>query len=343
MSEDFDCLIVGAGLSGLTAARHLQSAGLSVLVIESSDRPGGRVKSDVIDGFTLDHGFQVINRGYSNVKETRILDTLNFTPMVDGLIPFRIAGSINRPNDFTVPFLRGVFLTDPKQVSARVRTEIYWSFLRGKPGFIDGGVSSFSEALAKPLHDIHYGETAHFVEARSVTTDHARYQAKSVIVATDPVTANQLLPGIDVVIMNGSTTWYHISRVHIPEAGKFTVATQGSVINSFAISDRVSSYAPAGVQLFSSTTLSHVSESEVRRELSKIWKTDTSHWELIACYEIKKSLPLHPTGKPLYSEFEIEDGLFVVGDHRAYPSQQGAMESGKRAALTIIERALRGR
>jgi hypothetical protein len=64
---------------------------------------------------------------------------------------------------------------------------------------------------------------------------------------------------------------------------------------------------------------------------------------LIARYEIKKSLPVHPSGKPLYSKFEIEPGLFVIGDHRAYPSQQGAMESGRRVARVIIERALRAR
>jgi NAD(P)-binding Rossmann-like domain/Flavin containing amine oxidoreductase len=343
MNPDFDCIIVGAGLAGLTAARHIQSAGLSVLVVESSERPGGRVKSDLIDGFTLDHGFQVINRGYPNIKRTGIIDTLKFTPMVEGVIPFRITGGVHGFHDITTPFLKGVFLTEPKRVSPRVRAEIYMSFLLGKPGFVDGGVSAFSDALARPVHEIHYGETVHAVDSTQVITDHASYRARNVIVATDPVTANQLIPSIDVVVMNQSTTWYHVSREQIPGAGRLAVSSRGRVINSFAISDRVASYAPAGKQLFSSTTLSHLSESEVRRELSQIWKVDTSGWDFIACYEIKKSLPLHPQGKALYSPEELESGLFVVGDHRAYPSQQGAMESGKRAALRIIERALQGR
>lgn len=343
MIEDFDCVIVGAGLAGITAARHIQSAGLSVLVIESSDRPGGRVKSDVIDGFTLDHGFQVINRGYPNIKRTGILDTLNFTPMVDGIIPFRITGGLHGIGDITTPFLKGVFLTEPRMVSPRVRAEIYKSFIQGKPGFVDGGVSAFSEALARPIDEIHYGETVHSVEPTRVITDHTSYKSTHVIVATDPVTANQLIPSIEVVVMNQSTTWYHVSNHKVPGAGRFAVSSRGRVLNSFAISDRVASYAPGGKQLFSSTTLSHLSESEVRRELSHIWKVDTSGWDFIACYEIKKSLPLHPTGKALYSPEEVDTGLFVVGDHRAYPSQQGAMESGKRAALTIIERALLGR
>ena len=57
--ESFDCIIIGAGLAGLTAARYLKTANLNTLIIESDSQLGGRVKSTQIDGFTLDHGFQV--------------------------------------------------------------------------------------------------------------------------------------------------------------------------------------------------------------------------------------------------------------------------------------------
>ncbi len=61
MPSSSDVLIVGAGLAGLNAAITLQEAGRDVRLIESSDRPGGRVTSDVIDGFICDRGFQLIN------------------------------------------------------------------------------------------------------------------------------------------------------------------------------------------------------------------------------------------------------------------------------------------
>lgn len=73
-----EVLIVGAGLAGLNAAIHLEAAGVDVTVIESSDRAGGRVASDVIDGFTCDRGFQLINAQYPALQELNVLKELDF-------------------------------------------------------------------------------------------------------------------------------------------------------------------------------------------------------------------------------------------------------------------------
>ncbi len=64
MNSDTDVLVVGAGLSGLYAARLLQQAGLSVAVLEARDRVGGRVLSQrLADGTTVDLGAQWIGPG----------------------------------------------------------------------------------------------------------------------------------------------------------------------------------------------------------------------------------------------------------------------------------------
>ena len=73
-----EVLIVGAGLAGLNAAINLEAAGVDVRVIESSDRAGGRVASDVIDGFICDRGFQLINAQYSALQELNVLRELDF-------------------------------------------------------------------------------------------------------------------------------------------------------------------------------------------------------------------------------------------------------------------------
>ncbi|MDQ1634562.1 MAG: hypothetical protein QOJ32_1371 [Frankiaceae bacterium] len=56
---DVDVAVVGAGLAGLSAALHLSAAGRSVQVFEASDGVGGRVRTDIVDGYRLDRGFQV--------------------------------------------------------------------------------------------------------------------------------------------------------------------------------------------------------------------------------------------------------------------------------------------
>lgn len=73
-----EVLIVGAGLAGLNAAICLEAAGVDVTVIESSDRAGGRVASDVIDGFICDRGFQLINAQYPALQELDVVKELDF-------------------------------------------------------------------------------------------------------------------------------------------------------------------------------------------------------------------------------------------------------------------------
>jgi len=73
-----EVLIVGAGLAGLSAALSVQAAGKDVLVVESSDRAGGRVASDLIDGFICDRGFQLINARYPALQELDVIKELDF-------------------------------------------------------------------------------------------------------------------------------------------------------------------------------------------------------------------------------------------------------------------------
>lgn len=56
-----DVVIIGAGPSGLSAARRLKAAGLTVAVLEARDRVGGRTWTDTIDGAMLEIGGQWIS------------------------------------------------------------------------------------------------------------------------------------------------------------------------------------------------------------------------------------------------------------------------------------------
>lgn len=81
--DSCDVVIVGAGLAGLSAGRYLVRAGIDVHIVEASDGVGGRVRSDVVDGFILDRGFQVLLTAYPELKrqfDIASLDLKSFDP-----------------------------------------------------------------------------------------------------------------------------------------------------------------------------------------------------------------------------------------------------------------------
>jgi phytoene dehydrogenase-like protein len=77
-------IVVGAGLSGLACARRLHAAGVPVRVLEASDGVGGRVRTDEVDGFLLDRGFQVLLTAYPEARAVLDYDDLDLRPFYPG-------------------------------------------------------------------------------------------------------------------------------------------------------------------------------------------------------------------------------------------------------------------
>ena len=386
MSDSSDVLIIGAGLAGLSAAITLQVAGRNVRVIESSDRPGGRVTSDLIDGFVCDRGFQLINSKYPALIDLDVIKEIDFiqAPRVieialgndrralgdprvapwtaldkaTGTIPekltlLRFLASSPKENQSVEdvlkaagttyvrvlrPFLQGVFLTDPKNVDARYGKSVIKSFVTGSPGVPRKGVAELSKALAARISPITYGVQVDSLEGKIVKTSAGDFKASTIIVATDATTATQLLGLPEVPRMAGCITWYHAVANNPSGNGRLIVDGQnrGPIINSIVMSDISSSYAPLGQHLVSTTTDLGATESDVRRHLAIMWGISTHDWQLIAKYEIPAALPIHNVGRALTQTVKVSEDLFVVGDHRAVPSQQGALFSGRLAAELIL-------
>jgi phytoene dehydrogenase-like protein len=80
MTANPDVLIVGAGLAGLCCGKRLAECGVSFQILEASDGVGGRVRTDVVDGFRLDRGFQVYLTAYPEGRRVLDLDALDLRP-----------------------------------------------------------------------------------------------------------------------------------------------------------------------------------------------------------------------------------------------------------------------
>ena len=89
---DADVVVVGAGLAGLRCARRLIELGRDVVVLESSDAVGGRIRTDVVDGFRCDRGFQVLNPAYPAVRRWVDVGALDLKPFGSGVLVRRTDG-----------------------------------------------------------------------------------------------------------------------------------------------------------------------------------------------------------------------------------------------------------
>lgn len=85
-------------MAGLCCARQLQKAGVSFRIVDASDAPGGRVRTDTLDGFLLDRGFQVLQTAYPEALAQLDYAALNLHPFVNGAM-VRHNGSFYRMTD----------------------------------------------------------------------------------------------------------------------------------------------------------------------------------------------------------------------------------------------------
>ena len=380
-------IVIGAGLAGLSAALTLENEGIAVTVLESSDRPGGRVTSDEIDGFICDRGFQLLNANYPEIRKLRLIDEIDFVSassvievarndkrikigdprsaflsvlnsetgsilekvrLLKYLVRGKPAASVGDElknsglgktyERVLRPFLTGVFLSDPLLVNSEYGRTAIKHFVTGNSGLPANGVRDFSEALASRLSDIRFKVQVNSIKKNVVRTSKGKFEADAIIVATDATTAAQLLDLTEVPQLVGCTTWYHSTKEAPTHSKSLIIDSQnrGPVINTLVISNMMPSYAPIGKNLISSTSILPTTESEVRRHLALMYGTDTRKWKLVAKYEIPSALPLAGLEKSLISGAHVKDSIYIAGDYKSAPSQNGALLSGRLAALSVL-------
>lgn len=95
---DYEFIIVGAGLSGLSCATELANQNKTFKIFEASGSPGGRVKTDIVDGFRLDRGFQVFLTAYPAAQDLLNYQELKFRKFKSGAL-IRYKGEFCRISD----------------------------------------------------------------------------------------------------------------------------------------------------------------------------------------------------------------------------------------------------
>lgn len=125
-----DVIIIGAGMAGLVCAEDLTRAGLDCLVLEASDGIGGRVRSDLVDGFRLDRGFQILLLAYPQVQQRLDLDRLGLGRFAPGAIvrdetgPHRISDPRRVPKDALHTALTPIISLPDKLKAARLLADV---------------------------------------------------------------------------------------------------------------------------------------------------------------------------------------------------------------------------
>jgi phytoene dehydrogenase-like protein len=388
-----DVVVVGAGLAGLACALHLGRAGLDVELHEAQPVPGGRVRTDEVDGMLLDRGFQVHNTGYPEAQRVLDHDALELRRFAKGAL-VRVGDRLHRLGDpttrptwalstlrapvgglpdkvriallaardgleapgtllsrpetttrelfrrqglsdevvdrFLRPFLSGVFLEDRLDTSSRVFDLIWRSFVRGSQCVPAAGMGAIPRQLAARLRPgvLHLDSPVQELPG-----------ARAVVVATDPTTAGRLLPELDVPAMRSVTTHYHLAPE--PPVTEPAIVLDGErhgpVANTVVLTNTAPSYAPGRHLVSSSVVSGDTSEPAVRAHLARLYGVDTSTWEHVAAYDVREALPDQrpPMGR-LRRPVRVRDGVYVCGDHRDSGSIQGALVSGRRAAVAVL-------
>ena len=148
-SEKQEVVIIGAGLAGLACAVTLQENGLRPLMLEASDGPGGRVRTDEVDGFLLDRGFQVYLDAYPQAGQLLDLPSLELKTFDPGALVFsqgklhRVMDVFRRPQNFLTSARAPIgSLLDKAQI-ARLRLSLLRTSLEDIAEHPDQATSDF--------------------------------------------------------------------------------------------------------------------------------------------------------------------------------------------------------
>ncbi len=400
--------IVGAGMAGLAAAVSVQKRGHEVTVLEASNGVGGRVRSDVVDGYTLDRGFQILLTAYpvaQRVFDYEALDLRRFhagslvqldsgrvlvgdplrqpADLLDTirapigstvdkvrLLAWRrqvLSGSLDElwkkgecttnsrfsdlkfSDAFVEQFLRPLFsgiTLDPKlEISSRFTEFVFRMLATGYGAVPAAGMGELGRQLADGLRDgsLRLNTPVESVDATGVLTAAGeRVEADAVIVATDMDSSARLVETPAFGWNAVTTRWFASDEAPFDDPLLLLNGTGDGPVNNVAVMTNVSpKYAPVGKHL---TAVSHpgipadgADDRAVLSQLRGWFGGAVVDWELLRTDVIEHAQPKHLPGEAVPAKARLDSDVFVAGDHRHNASINGALQSGRAAARSVLE------
>jgi len=404
--------IIGAGISGLTAAVYLHQKNYNVQILEATDRVGGRIKTDCVDGFRLDRGFQVLLTDYPETKALLDYQNLHLKRFIPGATvlydggQFDIADPFRRPsalvstilapvgslkdkiNIFLVknklvrmsnsaifnqsetdtlsqlkkygfsqkiierfykPFFSGIFLENELKTSSNMFDFVMKLFSTGDAAIPELGMEEIPKQLAAllPENSIQFETKVRAIENNTIyLEDGSQIVSDKIIIATEATgIASNYISQQKQKSHSVTTVYFEATKAPTTKAVVIlNAATHKKRVNNLTVMSNISSkYAPTGKVLLS-VSYNGIPEIEdtivaenMKAELKQWYGNQVDDWKMLKTYRIQYALPNQDSvcDELTKTDLQINDNLFICGDHLMNGSINAAMKSGRLVAELI--------
>ncbi|MFI1796055.1 NAD(P)/FAD-dependent oxidoreductase [Streptomyces sp. NPDC020379] len=249
---------------------------------------------------------------------------------------------------FLRPLLASLLCDPDLTTSSRCADLVLRGYARGRLCLPEGGADTVPELLAAllPPGTVRTGVRAEAACTTSVgTAGHGEFRCRSVVVATGARAAAELIPGLRMPGFHPVTVLHHTTPEPPLREASLIIAggRRGPVAHTMVASEVDPTRAPAGRALITSTVLGAAAglptaelDRAARAQLARVYGTSTTDWQLLAAHHDADAVPAMPAPHDVRRPVRLLSGLYVCGDHRDTSTVQGALFSGRRAALAVL-------
>ncbi len=404
--------IIGAGISGITAGIYLHKKGYKIQILEASERAGGRIKTEIVDGYRLDRGFQVLLSEYPETKALLNYEKLNLKRFLPGATvlydggQFEIADPFRRPSAtfatlfapvgslkdkintlflknkllkisipkifeqkekttlnqlsdygfspkmidrFYKPFFSGIFLENNLSTSQRMFDFVMKMFSEGDAVIPALGMEEIPKQLISllPENSIQYNVKVSKIEKNSIFAENgAFFKTDKIIIATEATGfANNYITESKIKPQQVTNVYFEADITPTQKAVVIlNASTSKKWVNNLTVLSNVSeNYAPKGKVLISVSyngipdIADDILAENMKIELEIWYGKQVFTWKTLRVYRINYALPNqeHVKNEVEKKNMQINENLFLCGDHLLNGSINAAMKSGRLVAELI--------